>query len=82
MQRSIPCSAAFVGPDCMSHVLLLRMQKLKLSIRTDDGGHGRTTILGTHLKVFGKEGDLVSEREVQDVHELREGLEAHFGIIP
>ena len=66
----------------MSHVLLLRMQKLKLSIRTDDGGHGRTTILGTHLKVFGKEGDLVSEREVQDVHELREVLEAHFGIIP
>ena len=82
MERSIPCGAALVGPNCISYVLLLRMQKLKLSIRTDDGGHGRTTILGTHLKVFGKEGDLVSEREVQDVHELREVLEAHFGIIP
>ncbi len=82
MKRSIPCGAALVGLNCMPNVLPLRMQKLKLSIRTDDGGHGRTTILGTHLKAFGKEGDLVSEREVQNVHELKEVLEAHFGIIP
>ena len=63
-------------------VLPTRMQGLRLSIRTDEGCHGRTTMLGTHLKVFGKEGDLVTEREIPNVHEFREALETHFGIIP
>ena len=71
-----------LAPTASLMCLHLRMQKLKLSIRTDDGGHGRTTMLDTHLKVFGKEGDLVTEREIQDVHELREAMEAHFGIVP
>ena len=70
------------GPDCDVDVLRLRIQGLRMSIRTGDGCHGRTTMLGTNLKVFGKEGDLVTEREVENAHEFREALETHFGIVP
>ena len=70
------------GPDCDVDVLRLRIQGLRLSIRTGDGCHGRTTMLGTKLKFFGNEGHLLTEREIQSVHEFRDALESHFGIVP
>lgn len=63
-------------------ILLSVLQTLRLSIRTDGGGHGRTTMINNLLKVFDREGQLVEQRELQSVEEFKDALASHFGIVP
>ncbi len=53
-----------------------------ISIRNDQGGHGRNTLINTTLKVFDKEGDILQEKELGDAEELKAALEEYFGIVP
>ena len=57
------------------------VQGLRLSIRNDCGGHGRTTMLNTHLKVYDREGKLVEERHLETPAEFEDVLSSHFGIV-
>ena len=58
------------------------MQNLMISIRTDEGGHGRNTLVNTTLKVFDKAGGILQERELETAEDLRAALESYFGIVP
>ena len=51
-------------------------------MRNSYGGQGRATLLNTTLKIFGKDGKLVKERELETVQDLRDTLKTHFKIIP
>ena len=51
-------------------------------MRNACGGQGRDTLLNTTLKVFGKDGMLVKDRELETAQDLRDALKTHFGIIP
>ena len=64
------------------NTLLSVLQTLRLSIRTEDGGHGRTTMINNLLKVFDREGQLVEQREVDSVEGFKDALASHFGIVP
>ena len=57
------------------------LQDLIISVRNACGGQGRDTLLNTTLKVFGKDGMLVKEKELETVQDLRHALRTHFGII-
>ena len=57
-------------------------QNLMISIRTDEGGHGRNTLVNTTLKVFDKAGGILEERELNTAEDLRAALESYFGIVP
>ena len=56
------------------------MQGLRLSIRADDGGNGRTTMLNKNLKVFDMSGDLAEERDIETAVEFKQVLDNCFGI--
>ena len=58
------------------------VQDLIVSVRNGDGSHGRTTLLNTTLKIFGKDGKLVMDKELETVQEFRDALKNHFGIVP
>ena len=58
------------------------LQDLIISVRNACGGQGRDTLLNTTLKVFGKDGMLVKDRELETAQDLRDALKTHFGIIP
>ena len=57
------------------------MQDLIVSVRNGYGGQGRDTLLNTTLKVFGKDGVLVKDKELETAQDLRDSLKTHFGII-
>ena len=86
------CSLLFVvaGSICSACAHLLHRneldeccaQNLMISIRTDEGGHGRNTLVNTTLKVFDKAGGILQERELETAEDLRAALESYFGIVP
>ena len=58
------------------------VQDLIISVRNGNGGQGRDTLLNTTLKIFGENGMLAKDKELETVQDLRDALETHFGIIP
>ena len=86
------CSLLFAvaGSTCYACAHLLHrnklddcyVQNLMISIRTDEGGHGRNTLVNTTLKVFDKAGGILQERELETAEDLKAALEAYFGIVP
>ena len=57
-------------------------QNLMISLRKDEGGHARNTLVNTTLKVFDKAGGILQERELETAEDLRAALESYFGIVP
>jgi hypothetical protein len=53
-----------------------------ISIKNDEGGHGRNTLINTTLKVFKEDGDILQEKELGSAEELKAALEEYFGIVP
>ena len=56
----------FAGPDSLCE--------------NDYGGQGRDTLLNTTLKIFGKDGMLVKDQELETPQDLRDALKTHLGI--
>ena len=75
---TVHSSACSAGSDLYS----VTLQDLIISVRNGYGGQGRDTLLNTTLKVFGKDGMLVRDKEMETVQDLRDALKTHFGIIP
>ncbi|CAL5220030.1 g1976 [Coccomyxa viridis] len=54
---------------------------LRISIRNDCGGYGRTTMMNNHLKVYDMEGQLIEDRVIESVPDFEEALRVHFCIV-
>lgn len=64
------------------HILCRTVQDLIISVRNGYGSQGRNTLLNTTLKIFGKDGKLMKDKELETVQEFRDALRIHFGIVP
>ena len=57
------------------------VQGLRMSIRNDCGGYGRTTMMNNHLKVYDMEGQLIEDKIIETVPDFEEALRVHFCIV-
>lgn len=71
-------ASAMLALEILCHIV----QDLIVSVRNGYGSQGRNTLLNTTLKIFGKDGKLVMDKELENVQEFRDALKNHFGIVP